>query len=285
MGRLYFGRQEEIRCIVDVDIHGVDNEPLCLAYKTTTFHVGGGVYFRDDGYVLKARAWHQDRYYPLDPGTLQGYQSAGALPNPLPGYAIPIADYLWGYAMWIILAGMIGSGAVRRHRQASRRRIAESLLAGDAVESAAPTRTEADSFVTESVAPLLRSGETALHQGYVVDRDADSAGAIGALFARGLFAVLTTQRLILISTRLGLFGPALVNRGVESIERDSIRDAGLDGNALVLDLAEGGTKRLVIRVNETALSNQRTFARDVLQSLASRSEGSPAPGGQALHPS
>jgi hypothetical protein len=280
MGRLYFGRQEEIRCILDVDIHGVDNEPLCLAYKTTTFHVGGGVYFRDDGYVLKARAsraWHQDRYYPLDPATLQGYQSTGALPNPLPPYAIPIADYVWGYACWIIVAGMIGWGALRRHRQARRRRRAESLLAGDGVPSGAPiVRTEADAFVQDSVAPLLRSGETVLHQGYVVDRDVDSAGAVGALFARGLFAVLTTERVILISTRLGIFGPGLVNWGVESIERSLIRDSGLDGNALVLDLVDGATKRLVLRVNEGALSNQRTFARDVLRSLAAGSKGSPA---------
>jgi len=94
MGHLSFGRQEEVRCIRDVDIHGADGEALCLAYKTTTFHFGAGVYLRDDGYVLKVRA--QDRYYPLDDEAIRAHQSEAALPTPLPAYEIPFADYVWG---------------------------------------------------------------------------------------------------------------------------------------------------------------------------------------------
>ncbi len=264
MGRLYFGRQEEIRCIRDVEIHGADDEPLCLAFKTTTFHVGAGVYFHDDGYVLKARAWHQDRYYPLDAATIQAHQSTGALPTPLPAYPIPVGDYVWGYLAWIIVAAMIAWGGFRRHRRARKDQRAESLLAGEGVPSGLPVlNTKADLFVRESVTPLLRPGEHVLQQAYVVDRNVDSAGVIGALLARGLFAVLTTERVILISTRLGILGPGLENRGVESIERRLIRTCGLDGDALILELADGATKRLVIRVNDATLSNQRAFARDL----------------------
>jgi hypothetical protein len=78
------------------------------------------------------------------------------------------------------------------------------------------------------------------NKAYVVDRDVDAAGVVGALFARGFFAVLTTERIILLSTRLGMLWPGLQARHVESIERQSIRRFGLDGDALVLDLADGG---------------------------------------------
>jgi hypothetical protein len=283
MGRFYLGKQEEVRCILDVDVHGVDGEPLCLAYKTTTFHIGAGAYFHDDGYVLKARAWHQDRYYPLDRAEVLVYQSSGTLPNPLPSYVIPFGDYVWGYLLWIVLAGMIAAGAVRRHGETRKRERAERLLAADGAPSDSPVlKTEADSFIQENVAPLLRRDERVLHQAYVVDRDVDSAGVVGALFARGLFVAITTERVILLSTRLGIFGPGLENRGVESIERRSILDCRLDGDGLALDLADGATKRLVMRVNERALSNQRTFARDALRLLALRSEGPPpAPDGAA----
>jgi hypothetical protein len=180
---------------------------------------------------------------------------------------------------------MTMASVIRRNRQAKKRQRAESLLVGDGSPSGlAVLRTKADSFINESVAPLLRRGENVLHQAYVVDRDMDSAGVVGALFARGLFAALTTERVILISTRLGIFGPALENRAVESIERSSILGCQRDGEALVLDLADGGSKRLVMRVNEGTLSNRRTFARDVLRTLTPHLSGSPsARAGPAFH--
>ena len=49
MGALRFGKQETVTCIVDVAATGGEGEPACLAFKTTTYWVGGGVYLSDDG--------------------------------------------------------------------------------------------------------------------------------------------------------------------------------------------------------------------------------------------
>jgi hypothetical protein len=200
------------------------------------------------------------RYTTLDDATIRTYQSSGHLPTPLPAYTIPFGDYVWGHLVWIVVALSIGWGLLVRHRRARRRRHTESLLRGDDAPSkdGPLLHTETDRLIRERASAVLRPGERTLQQAYVVDRDVDSAGLIGALFARGLFAVLTTERIILFSTKRG---PRDVES--ESIERGAIRAVDLDGNALVLDLTDGSTKRLVIRVDDASVSNQRAFARDV----------------------
>jgi hypothetical protein len=250
-GRLYFGRQEEIRCIHDVDIRGFDNEPLCLAYKTTTFHVGAGVRLTNDGYVLRARTSPQGHYYPLDDAAIRTYQSTGALPTPLPPYTIPFGDYVWGYLMWLVVAGTIVWGALVRRRRALRDRRAERVLRGDGVSLLSP---ETERLVRERVTPLLRSGERVLEQASCVDRDVESAGIVGALFARDLFAVLTNERLVLLSKK---------GRGddAESIALAAIEGIQLDGDALVLKLADGTEKRIVVREGNLARRLAERFER------------------------
>ena len=63
MGKLMFGWDDKITCIQGVGVKGQDNEPLCLAYKTSKLFVGAGVYLKDEGYVLGDPA-QQDRFYP-----------------------------------------------------------------------------------------------------------------------------------------------------------------------------------------------------------------------------
>src|SRR5262245_13042083 len=52
MGTLMFGKDETIECIQHIEQKGPKDESLCLAYKTTKTFVGGGVWLKDDGYVI-----------------------------------------------------------------------------------------------------------------------------------------------------------------------------------------------------------------------------------------
>src|SRR5215468_4630182 len=104
MGKLAFGKQETITCITDVTLKGGDDEPLCLAHKTTIQFFGGGVYLKDDGYVLGIRGKRDVYYHMPTAEELKEFQEAGTLPTPLPPYKIGAAEYLLGYSLWLALA-------------------------------------------------------------------------------------------------------------------------------------------------------------------------------------
>jgi hypothetical protein len=106
MGKMIFGKEEKLVCLADVPLKGAEDEPLCLAHKTTKQFFVAGIYLSDDGYVLKIQG--KDAFYPL-PGEpeLSQLQSEALLPKPLPPYAISTIDYLMGYSLWIIIGGMV----------------------------------------------------------------------------------------------------------------------------------------------------------------------------------
>src|SRR5580693_2157252 len=100
---LMFGADESIECITSVTLKGAKGEPLCLAFKTTKVFVGGGVYLKDDGYVLMIVKEHGS-YYPMPAADeVESFQAQGLLPSPLPHYKVPIIEYLFGYSLWIVI--------------------------------------------------------------------------------------------------------------------------------------------------------------------------------------
>jgi hypothetical protein len=122
VGTLLFGTQEDITCIITVEMRGGDGEPVCLAYKTSTLNVGAGIYFHDDGYVLKPMMGDQDRYYPLNQAEIREHQTAGTLPTPLPSYSIPFFSYVGGYLLWIVIAVVAAWTVAERKWRAFRRK-------------------------------------------------------------------------------------------------------------------------------------------------------------------
>ena len=98
-----FGKSERIHKITDVDIKGANGEDLYLAHKTTSLYIFMGAYMTDDGYVLGVKG-SINTYYDLDEEQIKKFQANGALPTPLPPYKIEFTEWLWGYALWILLA-------------------------------------------------------------------------------------------------------------------------------------------------------------------------------------
>lgn len=116
---LPFGTQERIKCIQPInkekpvsstDLSSIVNEMygpkynLCYKYSIRFFIAG--LYLHDDSYVLAERD-DDYKYIPLDKAKITELQKKGILPDPLPEYSIPLSQYLVGYSLWLIIAGLI----------------------------------------------------------------------------------------------------------------------------------------------------------------------------------
>lgn len=119
----FFGTQERIKCIqpikikeetptnqiftrIDINNPGLTSYNLC--YKISIHFFILGVTLHDDGYVI-AEGDNAFRYIPLNDAQITEYQEKGILPKPLPEYSIPLEQYLVGYSLWLVLAGLIVS--------------------------------------------------------------------------------------------------------------------------------------------------------------------------------
>ena len=105
---MLFGPDESIHRITEVEI---DGKAYYLAFKTTIYFFVAGVYLSDDGYVLQEND-KADWFIPLGRDEIRDLQAAGYLPDPLPRYAVPIWEYLFGYSLWILVAGTAAFSAL-----------------------------------------------------------------------------------------------------------------------------------------------------------------------------
>jgi hypothetical protein len=256
MGRVMFGTEEHLTCIQDVPLKGPDGEALCLAYKSSLHFFVAGIYLSDDGYVL--RVVGQNAYLELPTGDeLQALQAQQSLPDPLPPYSIPLADYAFGYSLWLILLAMAAFELLRRQRTRARHaRDAQIPL----TEGPPLIQTEGDRFIESQMKAILQDGERVQHQAYTTDA-METAGA--ALRAKAYFAALTERRLILIEARVGAFKPILENKGVHEVPRANITGVREDTYVLTITLNPGGALRLRVPSSERHFSNQKAFLRDL----------------------
>lgn len=259
MAKLRFGKHEEIRCIVDIDARGPKGETLCLAFKTSSYWVGGGVYLADDGYVLKPRG-QESVYYPMPTG---GAPMEG-LPSPLPAYSIPWVDYFGGYSLWLAIAVTVAWGVGASKLKARRRLAFDATLSNTPVTYGPPiVSTKGDRFVASTTMPLLRPGESVQHQAYTVVWD--FAGERGSA-EHAYFVVLTTQRVLMYSTRVGAFGLLCECGRVDSFERSQIVNATVDDGVLVLTFPDGTSRGFLVK-STSAMSNQSAFLTNAARIL------------------
>ena len=254
---LMFGWDDKIECIQSVGVTGQNNEALCLAYKTSKLFVGAGVYLKDEGYVLAEPA-QRGLYYPWpDVAQVKGWQSAGVLPDPLPGYSIPAVEYAVGYSLWIVVAAVaiwaVTRRVLTRWRQA--RDAVVPISHGPPMEE-----TEGDKFIAQTVGAMLSPGERLQHQALAV-RTGDQGPHV-------YFAALTSHRLILISSTRKFRGFVFENQAVKDFARAQITNVTENAYELIITLAGGDRILITVPQGEKAFSNQRAFVRDVPRMLA-----------------
>ena len=259
MGKLRFGKHEELRCIVDIDARGPKDESLCLAFKTSSYWVGGGVYLSDDGYVLMPRG-QSSLYYPM-PQT--GAPTTG-LPSPLPAYSIPWIDYFGGYSLWFALVFVL-VWAVGASKLKARRRVKfDAILSATPVTYGPPIlKTKGDNFVAATTMPLLRPGEGVQHQAYTLVWDfSNERGSAEHAY----YVVLTNQRVLMYAARVGAFGLLYECTRVDSFERNQIVNAAIDDGVLVLTFPDGTSRGFQVK-NTSAMSNQTAFLTNAARIL------------------
>lgn len=99
-----FGAQDSIKIIRHIPLKDSKGDDLYLGYRTTVVCFFAGIGLIDQGYVLGIKNRPRE-YYSLTNEEIQRLQSQKILPSPLPKYTIDFIDYVFGYSLWIILAG------------------------------------------------------------------------------------------------------------------------------------------------------------------------------------
>ena len=120
-GRVFFGKNETLHRLADVSLTGPNGEPLALGFKTSALFLGLGIYCKDDGYVLTT-ANDPDRYFVMPDGEkVRQMQTAGLLPQPLPGYQVPASEYAIGYSLWWV--ALLGAGYLLVKERLARKKV------------------------------------------------------------------------------------------------------------------------------------------------------------------
>jgi tetratricopeptide (TPR) repeat protein len=128
--KLMFGTKEYLHKIQDLDLRGPNGEALYLGYKYSHHAFIAPYRTTDDGYILGVVG--EQRYYPLTAALIERLQAQRRLPVPLPPYELSALDYLFGYLLWIILAGVVVSilfSVLRQRRRKKALPFAEAGLA------------------------------------------------------------------------------------------------------------------------------------------------------------
>jgi hypothetical protein len=183
---------------------------------------------------------------------------------------VPFIDYVGGYSLWLAIvlaiAWTVGAGKLKAKRNV---RFAERLQGLPVSYGPPVVRTKGDQLIAATVAPLLRPGESVQHQAYTPAWDFahDMASATEAYFF-----VLTSQRVLLLATRVGAFGILYETHSIDALERQQIAKAHVDDGVLHLTFTDGTTRGFVVR-KTSALSNQQAFLTDVARILSARYDG------------
>lgn len=119
--KFYFGTQEHLVWLEDVEIKGSKGEALYLGHKYSFHSFLLPYWMTDNGYILGVRG--QNIYVPLESEEIKSFQANGLLPSPLPIYQFSLLDYALGYALWIMVPVILGLVpltmlAKRRRKQA-----------------------------------------------------------------------------------------------------------------------------------------------------------------------
>jgi tetratricopeptide (TPR) repeat protein len=142
--KMYFGAQEHLRKIEDIDAKGPKGEALYLGHKYSFHSFVLPYQLTDDGYVLGVRG--EQSYFRLDDANIKSLQARGLLPSPLPPYQLSLLDYAMGHALWIALAVIIGLIPLSMRSKKRRKRAQPHLNDGIALHRAGDLNRAIESY-------------------------------------------------------------------------------------------------------------------------------------------
>jgi hypothetical protein len=137
-----------------------------------------------------------------------------------------------------------------------------------------------DPFIDQQLQGILQPGEQPLYRAYVTRQPGLfwqfilAGGLLLFLMTKAYFAVLTNRRLILIRTKLGLFGPGQANNGVEEIPIQAIQNVTTSGilnnRSITFHKADGTKDTVRIMPWFKQVDGQRAFLDEMPARVSSK---------------
>lgn len=110
-----FGEQDNFKTLaklsIPADVIAANDLPkewagnVELTEHSTTLFILAGVYVSDKGYAIKPLTG--DSYWDVTDEQAKILSEAGILPNPLPPHEMDMVDLIFGYSLWIVIAGVV----------------------------------------------------------------------------------------------------------------------------------------------------------------------------------
>jgi hypothetical protein len=140
--------------------------------------------------------------------------------------------------------------------------------------------TKYDDFINQQLPSILQPGEQPLYRAYVTRMPGLfwqiilGGGLFTFLMTKAYFGVVTNRRVVLIRTKLGMFGPGLANTGVEEIpiqQIEKVTTSGLLNNRSITFHKTGGEKD-TIRIAPwfKFVEGQKAFLEEMPQRVSNR---------------
>jgi tetratricopeptide (TPR) repeat protein len=210
-GRCYFGKEEHLEPIQDIELKDALGEQLYLGFKFTRYLACLPYSISDDGYVLGIKG--KQKYYLLDEDRRNSLQSRGIIPSPLPAYRISTIDRLMGYLLWIALAFVpFGAGFAMLKRRRLRRAVPHynsgvAHLSRGEFDKAVVELTRAEALAPKVAPILLNRGHAYAAMG-AHDQAISDYSKVITLNPKNANAILSRGSVFELS---GNLGPALAD--------------------------------------------------------------------------
>ena len=126
--------------------------------------------------------------------------------------------------------------------------------------------TKFDQFIHDQLKPRLQADETITTTGFLFTKSLGLAALVGPLALAGsgyFFAALTSRRLFLIKTSMGLFSLKMANDGVIEIPYADIksieRGGALNQKSITISLKDGSALKYRLNTIARYTSGQKEF--------------------------
>ena len=261
------GSKDHLECLLPLPADAVAvfaplaGGPLCLGYRYTVEWAGLPYWVADHGYVVTNDAGVS--YYPVDAARLGQLKTIEGMPATMPRYALPTKWKAIVVGSWSVVVLAIAAVVWR----AFQRRKVRQQRTHEGLSTTGPVATYmGDRKLIAAIAPLLTPTETVSHYALTYDEDMSRGSSVAT--AHKQITALTNERLLMVITKVGLFGLGAGAPKIVTIDRAGIAAVILvpdEPGALQVHLHSGSSFGLYVPLTIVGYSsnNQMSLVRDL----------------------
>ncbi len=261
------GTQDHLECLLQLptsataDFTPIAGGPLCLGYRYTVEWVGLPYWVADHGYIVTNAAGVS--YYPVDAALLGRLKTSEGMPAMVPSYALPTKWKLLVAGSWGLVLLVV---AVFVWQVLQRRKVTKQRAQGGLSTTGPVATYMGDRKLMTAIAPLLTPTETVSHRALTYDENMRGSASVAT--AHKQITALTNERLLMVISKVGLFGLGAGTPKVVEIDRADITHVAVvpdEPGALQVQLRSGSCFGLYVPLTLVGYSssNQMALARDL----------------------